>query len=136
MILRYSVIPFILIISLLLPACSNLPDDSPKATGVMIEGVVIRNELALTVTDVQLLAPASGNFVGCGNIMARSQCSTTFPERNYQANAVVISWQERGQPQSTDEFVIRIPEDFDLSRPVRLEVIIFNPGQAGAKLVQ
>ena len=102
----------------------------------MIEGAVIRNELAFPVTDVQLLVPASGNFVGCGNIMARSQCSTTFPERDYHANAVVISWKERGQPNSTAEFVIRIPEEFDHGRPARLEIIIFNMGQAGAKLVQ
>ena len=102
----------------------------------MIGGVIIRNELPFSVTDVQLLVPASGNFVGCGNILARSQCSTTFPERNYQANAVVITWKERGQSHSTGEFVIKIPEKFDLNRSARLEVIIFNMGQAGAKLVQ
>jgi hypothetical protein len=102
----------------------------------MIEGAVIRNELTFPVTDVQLLVPSSGNFVGCGNIMARSQCSTTFPERDYKENAVIITWKERNQPQSTGEFVIRIPEKIDLNRPVRLEVIIFNMGQAGAKLIQ
>ncbi len=102
----------------------------------MIEGVTIRNELSFSVTDVQLLVPASGNFVGCGNILAQSQCSTTFPERNYQENAVVITWKERGQSQSTSEFIIKISEKFDLNRTVRLEVVIFNMGQAGAKLVQ
>jgi hypothetical protein len=135
-ILRYSAIPCLVLISLLAQACSNIPHDISEATGVVIEGAVIRNELAFPVTDVQLLVPASGNFVGCGNIMARSQCSTTFPERDYHANAVVISWKERGQPHSTGEFVIEIPEKFDFSRPARLEVIIFNLGQAGAKLVQ
>ncbi len=136
MILRYSEIPCLLLISLLAAACSNIPRDIPEATGIVIEGAVIRNELAFPVTDVQLLVPASGNFVGCGNIMARSQCSTTFPERDYHANAVVISWKERGQPHSTGEFVIKIPEKFDFSRPARLEVVIFNLGQAGAKLIQ
>ncbi len=136
MILRHSAVPCLLLISMLVPACSNIPRDIPEATGVLIEGAVIRNELAFPVTDVQLLVPANGNFVACGNIMARSQCSTTFPERDYHANAVVISWKERGQPHSTGEFLIRIPEKFELSRPARLEVIIFNVGQAGAKLVQ
>jgi hypothetical protein len=136
MILRYSAFPCLLLISLLAPACSNIPRDIPEATGVVIEGAVIRNELTFPVTDVQLLVPASGNFVGCGNIMARSQCATTFPKRDYHANEVVISWKERGQPHSTGEFVIRIPEEFDFNRPARLEVIIFNEGQAGAKLVQ
>lgn len=122
--------------ALFLVACSSSPAPTPQATGIMIEGVMIRNELSFSVTDVRLLVPANGNFVGCGNIIARSQCSTTFPERNYTANAVVISWKERGQPQSTGEFVIKIPEKIDPNRPTWLEIIIFNMGQAGAKLVQ
>ncbi len=127
---------FFMAVSLcLLLACSTAKENQPKATGIVIDGVVIRNELALTVTEVTLLVPASGNFVSCGNIMARSECSTTFPGRDYYANEVVITWKEYGDPQSTDEFVISIPDSIDRNRPVRLEVIIFNRGQAGAKLV-
>ena len=101
----------------------------------MIDGVVIRNELALAVTDVTLLVPFSGNFVSCGNIMARSECSTTFPGRDYYANKIIVTWKEYGEPHSTGEFVISIPDAMDHSQPVRLEVIIFNRGQAGAQLV-
>jgi hypothetical protein len=127
---------FLVIHVVLVMACSQAGEKRPEPTGIVIGGVIIRNELAYSVTAVQLLAPSTGNFVGCGNIMARSECSTTFPDRDYYANAVVISWQEYGQPHSTGEFVIRIPDTVDRSRPARLEVIIFNSGQAGAKLVQ
>ena len=134
--LRSSIIIYLAVYSLFLAACSSLPGESSQVAGLMIEGVTIRNELSFSVTEVQLLVPASGNFVGCGHILARSQCSTTFPERNYQENAVVITWKERGQPNSSGEFIIKISEEIDLSRTVRLEVVIFTMGQAGAKLVQ
>ena len=88
------------------------------------------------MTEVQLLVPSTGNFVGCGNIMARTQCSTTFPNRDYYANEVVVSWKEYGQPQTTKLCGGIIPDHLEQGRPALLEVIIFNQGQAGAKLVQ
>jgi len=128
---------FLLFLQLfLLLACASAGESKPEATGIEIDGVVIRNKLAFQVTEVQLLVPSTGNFVGCGNIMARTQCSTKFPNRDYYANEVVISWKEYGQPQSTAPFVIRIPDHLEHGRPALLEVIIFNTGQAGAKLVQ
>ena len=120
----------------LLLACTSGREKKPEPTGIEISGVVIRNDLAFQVKEVQLLVPSTGNFVGCGNIMARTQCSTKFPNRDYYANEVVISWKEYGQPQSTAPFVIRIPDHLEHDRPALLEVIIFNTGQAGAKLVQ
>ena len=117
-------------------ACTSAWEKKPEPTGIVIEGVIIRNELAYQVTEVQLLVPSTGNFVGCGNIMARTQCSTTFPNRDYFANEVVVSWKEYGQPQTSKPFVIRVPDHLERGRPALLEVIIFSKGQAGAKLVQ
>ena len=117
-------------------ACSSAPYLAPEAMGIEIDGVIIRNDLAFPVTEVQLLVPSTGNFVGCGNIIGRSACSTKFPNLDYNANEVVITWKEYGQPHSTGPFVIKIPESLEPGRPARLEVIIFNMGQAGATLVQ
>ena len=121
---------------ILLLACAPVQEKMPEPTGIEIDGVIIRNELAFPVTEVQLLVPRSGNFVGCGNVMARSQCSTKFPSRDYYANEVIISWKEYGQQQSTGPFVIKLPDNVNPDQPATLEVIIFNRGQAGAKLVQ
>ena len=132
---RYR-LPYLICSLLLLMGCSSVVEQRAQPTGIEIDGVIIRNELAFPVTEVQILIPSSGNFVGCGNIIGRSECSTTFPNRDYYANEVVISWKEYGQPHSTGPFVIQTPENIDISVPVRLEVIIFNRGQAGARLVQ
>lgn len=102
----------------------------------MIGGMVIRNELAYPVTDVMIDVPATGAFAGCGNILPRSGCSNAFPGVDYQRNAVVISWKEYGEPQSTEPFVVEVPAGLRPGEPADVEVVIFAPGQAGARLVQ
>jgi len=119
-----------------LTACSQAQPVSQNSPSITIHGVIIRNELVISVTDVQLLVPSTGNFVSCGNIMAHSMCATKFPHADYYSQKVVVSWTEKGEPHATGEFVVKIPEWLDLTRPARLEVIIFSPGEAGAKLLQ
>lgn len=123
---------------LLLQSCGSVPDQAaqPEVTGIIIDGIRIENGLAYTVTDVMILVPATGGFAGCGNIMPRTACSNSFPDVDYRENAVVISWKEHGEPQKTDEFVVKAPEDLLLGKPAWVEVTIFAPGQAGAKLIQ
>ena len=122
----------------MLAACAAPGGDAeqPEATGLVIQGIVIRNELAFPVTDVRIDVPATGAFAGCGNVLGGSECRTAIEAVDYRANGVVISWKEYGQPHKTDEFVIRIPDQLDPARPAWLEVIIFAMGQAGARFSQ
>ena len=124
------------ILSLSVSSCVMQPvePDQPAGADIYIEGVVIRNGLAYTVRDVLIQVPATGGFAGCGNILPRTACSNTFPEIDYKANPVVISWTEHGVAHETDEFIIEVPKDFAAGDSAWIEVIIFAPGQAGAKL--
>jgi hypothetical protein len=123
---------------LLLQACasSTAGPDRPEDAAVVIEGMIIKNELAYGVTDVMIEVPATGAFAGCGNILARTQCRTTFQDVNYRSNAVLVRWKERGQAKQTGEFVIDVPEGVEPGVPSWVEVVIYGPGQAGARLVQ
>ena len=103
---------------------------------MVITGIIIENELAYGVTDVMIEVPATGAFAGCGNIHARSRCRTTFQDVHYQANEVLVRWREHGQAQQTGEFVIDLPGTLKPGIPSWIEVVIFGPGQAGARLVQ
>lgn len=118
-------------------ACSPiLPrEESLSPAPVVIEGIVIRNQLSRAVTDVMVEVPATGGFAGCGNLMARSSCSTSFQQVDYRSHPIVIRWREQGQPHATDEFVVRIPENTPPGQLAWIEVIIFAPGQAGARLL-
>jgi len=123
--------------ALLVSACSA-PSGRPggSAPALAIDGIRIINKLDMTVTDVQILVAATGDFVGCGAILRNTACSTSFPGRQYERKPVQVTWKEQGQAHATPNFVIEPPANLDFTRPVWIEVVIFAPGQAGAKLVQ
>jgi hypothetical protein len=129
--------PTAFLLALLLLGCSS-QSKHPAGMGsvIAIDGVQIINKLSITVTDVQILVPKTGNFVSCGTILRNTSCSTSFPGREYERSPVQVSWKEQAQGHTTGNFVIEPPAGLDPSRPMWIEVVIFAPGQAGAKLVQ
>jgi len=124
-------------IVLLLPACASAPPggDRQQSQELGVKGMVIRNELAYPVTQVMINVPATGAFAGCGNILPRSECSTTFQRIGYRGNPLVVSWREYGAAHQTDEFVVEPPAVQEPGQELVLEVVVFAPGQAGARLV-
>ena len=125
-------------VTLLVCACASVDEELPKSkkSGIDIGGIIITNQLLYPVTDVMVEVPATGAFAGCGNILGRSQCSTSFPSADYKQNAIVVSWKEYGEPHRTAEFVVQIPEWLQPGSAAWVEVIVFASGQAGAKLVR
>lgn len=124
--------------SLMLLSCASAPEQpkQPEGTGIVIDGIRIQNSLRYTVTDVMILVPATGGFAGCGNILPRTACSNTFLDVQYRKNPVLISWKEHGEPQQTDEFIVEARSDLRPNVSTWVEVTIFAPGQAGARLIQ
>lgn len=122
----------------LLSACLSVPAGAPQtpAPQAVISGVVIRNELPYQVTDVMIEVPATGGFAGCGTILPRTECSNRFQHVDYRANEVVVRWREHDQPQQTEPFIIAVPAGSSAGDAFHVEVVIFGPGQAGARLAQ
>ena len=108
----------------------------PAGPALVIEGIVIRNELAYPVSDVMIEVPATGAFAGCGNVLPRTACANAFPGVDYRSNAVLVRWREHGTAHSTGEFVIEIPDTLRPGGAAVVEVVIFAPGEAGAQLMQ
>lgn len=124
--------------ALLAQGCSSVevlkkPAENPV---VVVEGMLIRNQLPFPITDVMINVPATGAYAGCGNVMPRSECRTSFEKVDYKANALVVSWKEYGKPHQTGEIVLALPGGLDPTRPAWLEVVVFAMGQAGAQFVQ
>jgi len=118
-------------------ACAtSAPVRTPHGPAVEIDGVKISNQLRSVVTDVELLALASGDFVSCGTILPDTSCSTSFPGKGYSGGKMRISWKEQGVPKSTGDFVLDTGKFRDRPHALWVEVIVFAPGQAGARLVQ
>lgn len=122
---------------LVMQACTGTPVlKTDTLPALSVEGMVIRNELVYPVTDVMINVPETGAFAGCGNIMPRTDCRTSFESVGYNGNAMVVNWSEYGQKHSTKDFVIEPGADIDIQKPAWLEVTIFSSGQAGAKFIQ
>lgn len=115
-------------------ACTVTQDD--HGVRLMIDGLKIENQTALPVSQVKLLVPSTGAFVSCGNISAKSMCSTRFPEASYSGNPIEISWVQGGQSYSTGRAELSIPRDIVEGVPVQVHVVIAGPGSAGAIIVQ
>lgn len=122
----------------LLPGCavSRSGVGRPANPALIIDGIVIRNELAYPVTDVMIEVPDTGAFAGCGNVLPRTACANAFPGVDNRSNAVLVRWREHGAAHSTGEFVIEIPDTLRPGEAAVMEVVIFAPGEAGARLIQ
>jgi hypothetical protein len=126
---------------LLMSSCATLPDKEPAiepapVPGLEIHGLLIFNGTSSVISTAQLLVPATGGFVSCGNILPRSQCSTLFPEQEYRERPVNISWTKGAQSWSTGDISIQLPAIVDPELPAYVRVIIVGPGVAGASIVQ
>ena len=117
-------------------ATSGEAKSQSETTGIVVEGMVIRNELLFGVTEVMINVPITGAFAGCGNILSRSECRISFESVDYRGNPLTVSWEEYGEPQQIDEFVLEVGEELDPATPAWLEVVIFARGQAGARFIQ
>lgn len=123
--------------ALALSACAGTgPEQAPSFTPVDVRGIVIWNHLPYTVRDVMVETPATGRFAGCGNIMPKTKCQTSFPAQQYAGNELLVSWTERGEPQATEPFALKRPVGAPVDAAFWLVVEVFAPGQAGARLAQ
>ena len=121
-----------------LPACrlNGISDREPVSAGIEIRGLRIQNQSFSLVTEVMLLVTKTGEFISCGNIPMRGECSTTFPLRQYQGNRIEIKWKQGGSEWSTGEFVVEASDQINRSRPAMVRVIITAQGLAPTRLVQ
>ena len=129
------------LVAILLPilvSCSAATnkESEPSLPELELGGFIIRNALVYPVTDVLVEAPATGRFAGCGNLLPRSECRNAFEAIDYRENEVVVSWKEHGEAQSTDPFRLDPPAGAQAGDTLWLEVVIYAPGLAGARLVQ
>ena len=104
--------------------------------GIEIRGLLIQNRSYGMLSEVILLVVQTGEFISCGNIPMRGECSTTFPLRQYQGNDVEIRWKEGGREWSTGEFVVDPGAETDPAYPALVRVIITPAGTAVTELVQ
>ena len=69
---------------------------SCDSSSTTIDDLVIRNETSQPVHKVEIRVPETHAIVGCGMILAGSECSMGFPAREYKKRRALLSWQQEG----------------------------------------
>ena len=130
--MRFLALPLLL---LAVGGCSSSPQRSFENIDLNITGLAIINRTQAYVTAAQLMVPATGNFVSCGNIAPGNICSTAFPEREFTGNPVIVSWTQGSRIHNTGELQV-IPSDEVIEEGFAVvRVMIVGEGVAGLELL-
>lgn len=117
---------------LILASCAS----STRQTGLMIDGLIFRNQSGANVYNVQIHVNKTSAFAECSPVLAGNDCTTTFQAVSYRGNAITISWTQNDQAFKTEEFHAELPEPVIDGKNARVLVIIRRGGIADASLVQ
>lgn len=107
-----------------------------KTRSIEISGLIFQNNTSSHLYDVRLVVEKIRGVVSCSSIPAGKECSTTFPLRTYQGNPIRVLWQQNGNPFSSEQFLIELPESLVKGEPAMVLVIIGDWGRIVARLVQ
>ena len=113
-----------------LTACNNLNEKK----SITVAGLVFYNDTTSPVHNVKLSVSKTYEMVACGIILPGKECSTTFPQREYQGNPVMISWEQAGQIWSIRTLEVQLPADFAANQLTNAVVTLGNHGSASARL--
>lgn len=105
-----------------------------KKESLTVEGLVFKNRSFDDLVEVRLTVEATREFIACGYIPARGECSTTFPRRDYQGNPVIVSWQQGSREYASRERP-EPPSHPVAGKPLSAVIVIRADGEVDAQLV-
>ena len=121
-----------LALSVLLAGCVTSPEVREQA--LHVNGLTLKNGTDELIADVTLRVEPTRELVFCNAILARRECSTSFPLRQYQGNPVVVSWRDTHGEHQTEPFVVPAPANLP-GTPVVIEIGIWGDGRISATMV-
>ena len=120
------------LLGLFISSCAELPRTNPLTVG----GLTFHNTTSSPIKNARLSVHKTHGTVACGFILPYKECSTTFPQRQYQGNAITVSWQQSGQTWTATNVDVQLPE-FPI--PNRSTIALISLGENGsisARLIQ
>lgn len=125
------------LLALLVSCAANgpTPGSTLGAAPLRIDGVVFENRARTAVDSIQLLVPATGNFVSCGRIAAGALCSARFPDVDYRGHPVEVKWMQGGAEWTTGVVGLSVSGDVEAAGLGVVRVVVVAPGSAGIVLV-
>lgn len=117
---------------LLIFACAELP----QTNALTVAGLTFQNATSSPIHNARLSASKTYGLVACGVILPHSECSTTFPLRQYQGNAITVSWQHADQTWTSADVYAQLPEYPVANRPATAVVSLGEKGSISVRLIQ
>lgn len=114
-----------------LTACNNLTEKK----SITVAGLVFYNDTSSPILNVKLNVSKTYEMVACGIILPGKECSTTFPQREYQGNPVMVSWEQAGQIWTIRTLEVQLPGDFVANQPTNAVITLGKNGSASARLI-
>lgn len=107
-----------------------------KSNSIQIKRLVFLNQSSRALNNVRIYVSKTHEFASCGYILAKTECSTGFPLREYQGNSFDISWSEDGQNKSKQNIQTVVPVNLNLNKPVNAVITFGEGGAFSASLMQ
>mgnify|MGYP001824081284 FL=1 len=120
------------LLGLFVSSCANLS----KTNHLTVAGLTFHNTTSSPIKNARLTVHKTHGTVACGFILPYKECSTTFPQRQYQGNAITVSWQQSGQSWTATNVAVQLPE---YPIPNRSTIALMSLGENGsisARLIQ
>jgi hypothetical protein len=127
---RYCLCYFLL--GLFISSCAELP----KTNHLTVAGLTFHNTTSSTIRNARLTVHKTHGTVACGFILPYKECSTTFPQRQYQGNAITVSWQQSGQSWTATNVAVQLPEYPIPNRSTIALISLGENGSISARLIQ
>lgn len=109
--------------------CSTLQE---KFRGITFDNVIIRNKSYQDIKDVKIRVEKFNRVFFCGLILSKSMCSNGFKPKEYQGNAIIVSWSGKNSKYSIGPIVVKQPEKFDVHKNYSVIIGIGSEGKFAA----
>jgi hypothetical protein len=119
-------------LGLFVSSCAELPKSNP----LTVAGLTFHNTTSSPIKNARLRVNKTHGTVACGFILPYKECSTTFPQRQYQGNAITVSWQQAGKTWTATDVYVQLPEHPIPNRTTTALITLGQNGSISARLIQ
>lgn len=110
--------------ALLLASCAG--SSQPNYT---VNEILLVNNSREQLREVAVTVPSTGRGFSCGNIAPLGICGDRFPPLRYQYNPIQVTWTYGNRTRRSDEFVVQVPANFSVGRPLRAVLEVSANGE-------
>ena len=122
----------VLTVFFLMISCMALTKIKP----ITVDGLAFRNNSSNLIENALLVVVKTNRFISCGPILPDKECSTTFPQKKYRGNHIIVKWRQNGKSWSSKELKIQIPNNVLPGKSSKVIIIIDDQGYVQATFVQ